>query len=407
MLTDLACRSLIAKSKQLGKPLKKYDKRGLFLYALPKGTAYWRQKYSIYGKENQISFGPYPEISLSEARLKHAEAYKLVLDNIDPAKARQEAARKAEKQSKETFEAVGRAWHKHNIDRWSIAHGAEILARMKSNLFPPLGRVPVAELTRKQILEAVQKIEARQSHEMARRCLQYAKRSLTYAQDEELVQFNVAQGLEGSLKPYKRRHFPSMEIAMLPEFLRRFDRNEVGLPDNTRHTIEALMHTLVRVSELVKMEWSELDLISGLWIIPARRMKMRRDHIVPISRQMVHLFRQLQQANSALPADLRSRYVFTGQRGPHRPMDKRRLGLALFALGYKDIHTSHGFRALGMGIAKEKLGYRHEVPDRQLAHVSGDEVRRAYDRAKFLDERKEMMQHLSNYIDGLRSPKGS
>ncbi len=401
MLTDLACKSLIAKSRQLKKPLKKSDGKGLFLYAFPKGTAYWRHKYRLLGKENQISFGSYPEITLSEARLKHTEAYKLLLNGADPSKARQQATKKALLEAKNSFEAVGRAWHQHNIERWSASHAKAILRVLEKDLFKTIGRIPVTVLTRRQLLEAVQEIERRPAHEVARRSLQYARNILNHARNEEYVQFNVADGLEGSLKPYKTGNFPSMDIGMLPEFLRKLDSN-TAISQDARQAIELLMLTLVRRSELLTAKWCEFDLGKAVWAIPAERMKMRREHIVPLSRQALEILHERKAANDALPTNFQSLYVFPGCWEPRQHINKKVVGLALAALGYKDIHSAHGFRALGMGIAKEKLGYRHEVPDRQLAHAPANEVDRAYDRAKFLPERIDMMQQLANYVDDAR-----
>lgn len=399
MLTDLACRSLISKAKQLNKPTKKADGKGLFLYALPSGAAYWRQKYRIHGKENLISFGAYPEISLSEARMKHTDAYKLILDGVDPAKAKQDAAKQALAESRNTFEIVGRAWFEHSRERWSDGHAHTIQLRLEKDLFQSIGHVPLILLTRKQLLEALQKIEARKSHEVARRSMQFAKSILNYALNEELIQINVANGLESALRPFKRGHFPSMEIDMLPEFLRKFRSNEARLTMETRDAMEMLMLTLVRTSELVKAEWAEFDFEKKLWTVPAARMKMRREHVVPLSRQVLDLLGRRKQLNNLLPNHQVSKYIFPSQLGPHKHMCERTIGLALFAMGYRGLHTGHGFRALGMGLAIEKLGYRHEVPDRQLAHVPENEVRRSYDRAKFLDDRVGMMQKLADYFD--------
>lgn len=396
MLTDLACKSLIIKSKQLKKPLKKSDGKGLFLYAFPKGTAYWRHKYRLLGKENQISFGSYPEITLSEARRKHTEAYKLLIDGIDPAKARKEALQLALLQAQNMFETVGRDWFQHNLEKWSADHAQQILRVLEKDLFCSIGKLPVVQLTRRQVLEAVQLIERRGAHEVARRSLQHARNILNYARNKELVQINVADGLEGALKPYKTGNFPSMDIEMLPDFLRKLRGSNAICPD-ARQATELLMLTLVRRSELLKASWSEFDLQKAVWVIPAERMKMRREHIVPLSDWALRILKERKAINDALPVGFQSEYVFPGKTNPIQPVNEKLVSNALHLLGYKGIHSAHGFRALGMGIAKEKLGYRHEVPDRQLAHAPANEVDRAYDRAKFLPERVEMMQRLADY----------
>lgn len=187
---------------------------------------------------------------------------------------------------------------------------------------------------------------------------------------------------------------------MLPEFFRKFERNDARLTRDPRDAMLLLMLTLVRTSELIGMEWAEVDFDAALWTIPAAGMKMKRDHLVPLSRQVLTILQTRKAADDLLERLYRSTYVFPSQYGLHKHMCERTIGLGLFAMGYRVIHTGHGSRALGVGIAKEKLGYRHEVPDRQLAHVPENEVRRSYDRAMFLDERADRMQRLGDYIEG-------
>ncbi len=401
MLTDVACKSLISKSQQFQKPIKKSDSNGLFLLASPKGRGFWRYKYRHLGKENQISFGAYPDISLADARIRHAEARKLVLEGINPVVAKRQAAAKGILESQSTFEFVGNAWFKHNKAKWSPDHAHTILLRLRKDLYRSLGHIPVAQLTRKEILNALRKIEERNSHEVARRSMQFAKQILGFALNEELVQVNVALGLETALRPFKTGHFPSMPIEMLPGFLKKLNSNDARLTKDTRDGMRLLMLTLVRTSELIKAEWKEIDLFNARWVIPAERMKMRLEHIVPLSKQVIEILTERKRLNDAMPNGFRSGYVFPSQFGPHKHMCERTIGLGLFAMGYRGIHTGHGFRALGMGIAQEKLGYRNEIPDRQLSHVPQNEVRRAYDRAKFLDERTEMMQKIADYVSSI------
>ena len=313
------------------------------------------KKYRYLGKENQISFGSYPELSLGEARLKHTEAYRLLLDGIDPSKARQQATKQAVLQAQNNFEKIGRDWHQHNIERWSTSHAKAILRVLEKDLFRSIGRVPVTELSRRQLLEAVQEIERRKAHEVARRSLQYARNILNHARNEEFVQFNVADGLEGSLKPYKTGNFPSMDIEVLPEFLGKLDSN-TAITKDARQAIKLLMLTLVRRSELLCAKWSEFDLVKAVWVIPAERMKMRREHIVPLSKEALQILQERKAANDALPVQFQSPYVFPGIWNPCQHVNKKLVSLALIALGYKDIHSAHGFRALGNGYCQREAG---------------------------------------------------
>ncbi|MBN8669407.1 MAG: integrase arm-type DNA-binding domain-containing protein [Chitinophagales bacterium] len=405
MLTDLACKSTISSARESKKTIKKFDRQGLYLEARPNGKAYWNYKYRIRGKELKISFGPYPLISLAEAREKHFAAYKQVKEGIDPSQKRQQEAVQAKFDTANTFKHWAVAWLDHNINQWSDNHYQTIKRRLEKDLLPGVGHLPIKDITRKRLLEELKKIEARGSLEIAHRSLGYAHNIFQYAINEEYLTKNVADNLSGSLQPKRVGYFPSMPLEELPNFLRKLERNEAQLSLDTREAMEALMHTLVRTKELIGIKYSEVFLDQARLIIPGTRMKRKKgcpipqDHVVPLSRQMVKLFAERKRRNETLEPHLQSQYVFPSEKGPHKHMSNGTIGKALFRMGYRGIHTGHGFRALGMGIAKEKLGYYHDIIDRQLGHVSNDELKRSYDRALYLSQRIEMMQRVSDYID--------
>ncbi len=401
MLTDLSCKALITESKRINKPLKKSDGRGLILHAFPNGNAFWYHQYRINGKPRQISYGPYPLFSLEQARINHAESYRLIYDGIDPIQVKDDEIKQAEKDASSIFKVVAINWHQHNISKWSPKLAARIMRRMEADLFPDLGHVSIAQIRRKQLLDVVRKIEAR-ALEAAKRNTQYLIGIFRYARDEELIETNVALDLRSSLKPYHQGRFPSMEISHLPEFLKRLNGHIGGDADTKRDAIELLMLTLVRSNELLRMEWTEIDFNQSMWTIPAWKMKMKKEHLVPLSKQATAILRKRYDSNFANTNAYVSKYVFTSPQNHNKHICHNALNHTLLEMGYRDIHSPHGFRALGMGIAKEKLGYRHEVPDRQLSHVPSNEVDRSYDRAKFLDERRGMMQRLADYIDDQR-----
>lgn len=391
MLTVLACKSAIQQAKQSNKRIKLFDSNGLFLDCRPNGSGYWRYKYRVGAKEKLLSFGGFPIISLEEARQKHNEARKAVINNVDPSAERKKAA---QKQTCLTLEQVGKEWHAYYLHSWSPDYGTSIIRELESGLFCLLEKTPINEITRRTLLKALQTIEERKSSAAVKRSLYYAVRIFRFAAIREYIPYNIALDLKGALKPHKKKHQPSMAIDHLPEFLKKL--NQADLDQDEKDSIMLLMLTLVRRSELLKAKWSEFDFKKAIWTIPAARMKMKREHLVPLSRQVVEILLRRKKANS-----LNSEYVFPSKRTPLKPADKKIVMKVLHTMGYRDIHTAHGFRALGMGIAKEKLGYRHEVPDRQLAHVPVNDVDRAYDRALFINERTEMMQRLADYIDDI------
>lgn len=394
MLTTLACKSAIKQAKQQSKRIKLFDGNGLFLDCRPNGSGYWRYKYRVRGKEKLLSFGGFPIISLEDARQQHKDARKAVIKNIDPSAQRKESA-----ETWSTLGQIGRAWFQHNLQSWVPSTAASIIGELERGLFGLLGHTPIDEVTRRVLLKALQTIEERKSSAMAKRSLQYAIRIFRFAAIRDYVPYNIALDLKGALKPYKKTHYPSMPIDHLPDFLKKFDQCQIEFDQAEKDSLTLFMLTLVRRSELLKAKWPEFNFDKAVWTIPAQRMKMKRDHLVPLSRQAMEILLHRKEANDLLDPTQQSEYVFPAVHSPLKPMSKKKLMYVLHAMEYRNIHTLHGFRALGMGIAKEKLGYRHEVPDRQLAHVPASDVDRAYDRALFLGERTEMMQRLADYID--------
>lgn len=395
-LNDRACLKILKDATAQGRIIKQADGGGLFLCAQPNGSAYWRYKYRFMGKEKLLSLGIYPETTLAEAREKHRIAHKQVYNKIDPSSARKDEARNALMEAANTYEVIAREWHRHNKEKWSSNHARTVMHRLEMYMFPAVGKLPIRHITAPVLLSALRGIEKRGAFEVARRSLQMSSQIFRYAIVTGRAERDIAIDLRGALKPFQRTNYAAMETKDLPDFIRRLDRNEARLFPQTRLAVELMMLTFVRTSELIKAKWSEFDFEEAEWIIPAARMKMRKDHIVPLSTQSVAILRQLRETNP------NREYVFPSSKNPRSHMSNNTILMALGRMGYRGIHTGHGFRALAMSTIKEKLGYRHEVVDRQLAHAPGNQVDKAYDRAKFLDDRKVMMQDWADYLEGLK-----
>lgn len=396
-LTDKTCKN----AKPTEKPYKLADAQGLYLQVMPNGSKYWRWKYRFVGKEKCLALGVYPEVSLLEAREKKANNRKLLADFKDPSTARKELKHAAVTNAATTFELVTREWHAHNKEKWSELHSKYILHRIEMNVFPALGSLPIADIKAIQVLKAMQKIEDRGAHDVAKRCLQYCGQIFRYAVITERAEHDPTSALKKVLRPGKKGHFASFEVEELPSFLATLSRNDARLFVQTRRAIELLMLTFVRTGELIKSKWSEFDIEEKQWLIPAERMKMKRAHIVPLSDQACQLLKEQFELTG------KWEWVFPNQAHPRKHMSNMTILKALERMGYKGKMTGHGFRALAMSTIKEKLGYRHEVIDRQLAHAHKNQIDAAYDRAKFLTDRRRMMQEWANYIDGLKRNSGS
>ena len=388
-LTDTACRS----AKPKDKPYKLTDGQGMYLEIIPAGGKYWRLKFRLHGKEKKLSLGTYPITSLAEAREKRDAAKKQLAKGIDPSLAKQEDKRQKKLDNANTFEVVAREWHALKKPGWSDRHAVNIIGRLENDIFPSIGKLAITDITAPRILEAVREIEKRGAHETGKRCLQYCRQVFTYGIGIGRLTHNPASDLSSLLSPTTKAHFTSLEFDRLPAFLKALDRNEPCLHMLTRLATLLLLHTFVPTTELIKATWDEIDLEKAVWIIPAHRMKMRKQHIVPLSTQAVELFRQVKDLSG------NSTFVFPSNVRSNKHMSDGTILGAIRRLGYKDKTTGHGFRALAMSAIKERLKYRHDVVDRQLAHAPRSKVDAAYDRAAFLDDRKVMMQEWSDLID--------
>ena len=390
-LSDIQCRN----AKPADKTKRLSDGAGMYLEITPKGAKYWRMKYRIHGKEKRLAIGVYPEVSLSEAREKRDEARKLLREGIDPSFAKQEQKRAAKMEANNSFEKIARQWHDHNISRWSEGYAKEILHRMENDVFPSLGYYPITRITPPQILQTMRKIEGRGAHEMARRTLQYCGQVFRYAIGEGYLESDPTRDLRGQLKPFKKNHFACLATKDLPRFLKDLNTNDARLYAHTRRAIKLMLLTFVRTSELINAQWEEFDLDKAQWTIPAARMKMKRDHIVPLSQQALEILEEQKKQTGEWE------WVFPNQVRPKKPMSNNTILKALGRMGYKGIMTGHGFRALARTAIREELNYDSEIIEKQLAHKTSTPLGEAYDRTQFLPQRKEMMQDWADYIQSL------
>ena len=390
-LTDIKCK----KAKPSEKPQKLFDSHGLYLEIMPNGSKYWRQKYRYLGKEKRLAIGVYPIITLAEAREKRDEARKLLASGQDPSATKQLNRRNAILETQNTFEKLGREWFEKNHARWTPKHAEAILYRLEKDVFKDIGHVPVREITPSRLLETIRKIEARGAHELARRARGMCEQIFAYGIGTEKADRNVAQDLRGTLEAFKRGHMAAIDIDEIPDFLKKLDDPDLRIYPQTRRATKLLMLTFVRTSELRFATWDEIDFERAVWEIPAERMKMRKPHIVPLSQQVIQIFLEQKEYTKCINTD----WVFPNQVRPKDAMSEGTVLGAIKRMGYKGTMTGHGFRALAMSTIKERLGYRHEVVDRQLAHAQRNKIDAAYDRAKFLDERKKMMQEWADYLD--------
>ncbi len=395
------------------------DGDGLFLLLSVKGgSSAWRLDYRFQNKRNTLSLGTYPDTSLALARRKADAARKLLAEGFDPSQQRKaeretwaEERAVAEREAQGlpgvgTFEAVAREWFAVRRDGWSKSYGDKVIARLETDVFPYVGRVPAADISGPQLLEVMRRIEARGVIETAHRALQDSGQVFRYAVATGHAKFNPARELKDALRQPNPRHFPAIvEPKRLGELLRAMD-NYQATPV-VRAALKLAPMLLLRPGELRFAEWTEIDVDQALWSVPAARMKRElrqkingTPHLVPLPRQAVEVFRELQALTG------QGKMVFRGERHHDRAMSENTVNAALRAMGFSaDEVTGHGFRATARTMLHERLGFSPDVIEAQLAHTVRDSLGRAYNRTEFVAQRRGMLQTWADYLDQLRTGK--
>ncbi len=391
-LSDKQCKSAEPREK----PYKLSDGMGMYLEVMPNGSKYWRMKYRFNDKEKRLAIGVYPETTLKEAREQRDKARKMLKDGFDPTFEKKEKKRISKINAENSFEATAREWHEHNKPRWSEGYAKELLYRIERDVFPNMGAYPITSIMPPLILETMRKTEARGAHEIARRNLQCCGQVFRYAIGEGKAESDPTRDLVGQLKPYKKSHYAAFTAKELPTFLQALERNDARLYQHTRHAIKLILLTFVRTSELIQAKWDEFDFDEKLWIIPAERMKMGKEHVVPLCTQAIKILQAQKEITGQWD------WVFPNQVRPIKSMSNNTILKALERMGYKGVMTGHGFRALARTTIREKLDYHSEIIEKQLAHKTLMAHGEAYDRTQFIDQRITMMQDWADYLDKVK-----
>ncbi|HUE93168.1 tyrosine-type recombinase/integrase [Pseudomonas sp.] len=385
-LTDSAIKT----AKPKDKLYRLADSNGLCLEVAPTGSKLWRYRYRFNGKAKMLSLGGYPAVTLAMARRKRDDARILLDDGIDPGAERQ-AAKQAQALDSLTFEALAREWHAYRSPRWAKATADKAAAYLESDLLPALGHRPAKAITRPELVALIRKIESRGAHNVAKKTRQWLSQIFRFGLAQGIVEANPATDLDVvAAHAPATRHHPHVTFAELPELLSKIKAAKINAL--TRHAIRLLVLTAVRPGELRAAPWAEFDLDAATWTIPKERMKARRDHQVPLSRQAMAILRSLQE--------LTGRYalVFAGRNSTNRPMSENTINKALADAGYKGKQTGHGFRHL-LSTELNGRGYNRDWIERQLAHGDADEIRDTYNHATYLEQRREMMQAWADSVD--------
>lgn len=386
----------VKNAKPLAKPYKLADGAGMSLLVEPTGAKLWRFRYRYGGRESMISFGAWPEVSIATARALRDEARAKLREGVNPSTARRQARIERVVASGNTFRAVAKDWIEANRNRWLQTHTERVQSSLDRDILPSLGDRPISDITAAEVLAVVRKIEKRDALDQAKRALQRMTSIFALGVSSLRCPVNPARELVGALKKApKVKHRASLGLDALPTYFERFAK--LAADPVTKAAMTLLPLTVVRVSELANAPWSEFDLDNALWIIPAERMKMNREHRVPLSRQAVEALRELQAAS-----DPDNELVFPSPTKPRASLSIAAPLRALHRMGYASGElTVHGWRSTFSTWAYES-GYDGNVIEITLAHVDKNTVRGAYNHATYMDKRRQLLQDWADTLDAKR-----
>lgn len=404
-LTDTAVRQ--AKPKEKDYTLS--DSDGLSLFVATVGTKSWYFRYSWHGKQPRFSFGTYPEISLREARELRDEARALVAKGIDPREQRRKTHVEAGERAGNTFEAVANRWHNFKALRLTDAKkgsAAQSRRYLDKDLIPALGRMPIADIKRGDVLKAVRRLEERGALHVAEKCRGWLNEIFRYAIAEGVIEMNPASDIDivAAIQP-PVKHNPILRRNELGEFLRKLRAS--GMSMFTKSAIRLMLLTMVRTIEARSASPTQFDLDEALWRIPPEGVKQLRSrvrtesgeippYLVPLSRQAVGVVREVLQMTG------RCKLLFTGRNDPSKVMSENTINVAIKRMGYEGKLTGHGIRGT-VSTALNEMGYNRDWIEAQLSHADPNKVRGSYNHAEYVEQRRTMMQEWADYLDKLEA----
>ena len=392
-LTDTFTKNTKHSGKSAGD--KHTDGGGMYLL-VNAGSKYWRMDYRFADKRKTLALGVYPEVSLAKARQRREKARELLAEGIDPSTAKREEKQAKADAAAHTFELVARDWLAKTAAERAPTTQNKITSWLEKDVIPFIGALPMSSIGPRDVLAALRKMEARGALDSVHRVKQVTGQVFRYAVAIGAAERDVTQDLKGSLAKAAPSHFAAItEPKQFSDLMRSiFAYN--GHP-NVVTALQLTPLVFVRPGELRTMEWAEVDLEAAEWRIPGTKMKMKADHIVPLSTQALALLRGMHAATG------HGKFVFPSLRTGERPMSENTINAALRGMGYaKEVHSAHGFRATARTIMDEVLGERVDLIEHQLAHAVKDVNGRAYNRTAHLPARREMMQRWADYLDKLR-----
>ncbi|MGK0270710.1 MAG: integrase [Cocleimonas sp.] len=387
-LSDTEIKSAKPKDKEYNLS----DGDGLILRIKPSGSKLWLFNYyrPFTKKRTNIGFGKYPEVTLAKARKKRDESRRLLTDDIDPKEHKLESGRKQSERISNTLITVAKNWFEIKKNEISPDYAEDMWRSLELHIFPELGNYPISSITAPITIKAIQPLAAKGTLETVKRVSQRLNEIMVFAVNTGIIHSNPLAGIKAAFQNPTKQNMPTIKPLELPSFMKNLSIASIKLV--TRYLIEWQLHTMVRPGEAVKARWSEIDYENQLWNIPADTMKKKRPHAVPLSEQVLNLLESIK------PITGHREFIFPADRNPRNHANESTANMAIKRMGYKDKLVAHGLRALASTTLNEQ-GFDTDVIEAALSHVDDNEVRRAYNRADYIQRRAKMMQWWSEHIE--------
>ena len=384
---------LTVKQIDAAKPAEKSyrlaDAGGLFLFVPPSGKKVWRMRYRFEGKEKTLVIGPYPEISLTEARAKQSEAKMKLLTGVDPAEQKQAVKRKVKEEGAESFSDIFLEWHAHKSKVWSKGYADEMMSMFTDDILPVIGHLKMKDVEPMVLLRVIRLYEDRGAMERADKARRRCGEVFSYAIITGRAKYNPSRDLSGAMRGYRKQNYPFLPMHRIHEFQRSL--NGYGGWVISKIAAQVLHYTAMRTVEMRSLVWAGIDYENRLISVAPEVMKGRRLHVVPMSDQVIELFRFLQQITGQYEL------CFPGRSDRKKPISENAVLGVIRSLGYEGQTSGHGFRHQFSTVLNEKH-WNHDAIEMQLAHVSGG-TRSVYNHAAYLETRREMMQWWADWLD--------
>lgn len=382
----------VSHAKPKDKVYKLSDGEGLQLRVMPSGSKQWLLDYvrPTNKKRTSFSLGNYPSVTLKQARERKLEARALISQGIDPKEYKDEQEREKLLALNSTLKHTATTWFEIKKTKVAETTSKSLWRNFENHVFPKLGHRPIEKLSAPETIEVLKPLAAKGTLETTDKIIGHLNEIMTYAVNTGIIHHNPLAGIKAAFTSPKAVNMPTLRPEELPEFMERLNYASIKL--TTRCLIEWQLHTMVRPSEAAAAEWNEIDFENQVWSIPAERMKMKRDHIIPLTQQTIALLNRMK------PISKNSRFIFPSDRNHYKPCNSQTANMAIKRMGFGGRLVAHGLRALASTTLNEQ-GFDADVIEAALAHADKNEVRRAYNRADYLERRKKLMCWWSEYIE--------